>query len=150
MTNLDFRDLLFELNAAEVRYLVVGAYAVVFHTRPRYTKDLDLWIEATPDNAARAWRALAAFGAPMKGVTPADLCDPSVVFQVGVEPNRVDVLTSVTPLDFESAWSRRVRATYGDCVVHYLSRDDLAASKRAAGRPKDLEDLRWLETTPDP
>jgi hypothetical protein len=133
------------LSAAEVRYLIVGAYAVTFHARPRFTKDLDVWIEPEATNAERVWRALAAFGAPVKGLESAELMDPELVFQVGLPPNRIDILTSIEGLEFSGAWSRRVEAKYDDCAVWYLGKDDLILSKRAMGRPQDLEDVRALE-----
>jgi hypothetical protein len=143
--NPDFRDLFFELNAAEARYLVVGAYAVTFHSRPRFTKDLDVLVDPTPENAARVHAALRAFGAPLKDVTPKDLATPGIVFQIGVAPNRIDILTSIGAVEFGPAWKRRVDSTYGDCAIHVLSREDLIANKRAVGRPQDLVDLRELE-----
>src|ERR1700674_2798647 len=105
--NPDFRDLFSELSAAEARYLLVGAYAVMLYTAPRFTKDLDLWIEASPENARRIHAALSRFGAPMSDLSLDDLASPGTVFQIGVEPNRIDVLTSVEGLRFEDAWQRR-------------------------------------------
>lgn len=147
MTNRDFRDLFFALNAAEVRYLVIGAYAVTFHSKPRFTKDLDVWIDPAPANAKRAWQALADFGAPVKDLKPEELTDPDLVFQVGVPPNRIDILTSILGLNFADAWNGRARAKYADCAVSYLSKEDLIRNKRLTGRPQDLEDVRKLEGT---
>jgi hypothetical protein len=90
--NRDFRDLLQCLNEAGARYLIVGAYAVIYHSEPRYTKDLDIWTEPTPDNAGRVWNALVQFGAPLADLTIADLTNPDVVFQMGIEPNRIDII----------------------------------------------------------
>ena len=104
--NPDYADMFRHLNARGARYLVVGAYAVVFHTEPRYTKDIDIWILPTPENARRVFDALAAFGAPLEGVVPEDFADPDIVYQVGVEPNRIDLLTRVGNLDFEECWER--------------------------------------------
>lgn len=145
MTNRDFRDLFFALNAAEVRYLVVGAYAVTFHSRPRFTKDLDLWIDSDPVNAERAWKALAVFGAPVGDLEPSELTDPDLVFQFGVPPNRIDILTSLQGVEFPAAWSRRTRARYGDCDVSYRSKEDLIVNKKLVGRPQDLTDIDALE-----
>jgi hypothetical protein len=137
-------------NAHEVRCLVVGAYAVTFHSRPRFTKVLDVWVEPTPDNAARVVRALVQFGAPLAahGVSQADFQRPGVVYQMGLPPNRIDVLTAVGGLDFADCWPRRAVSTYGDAAVAYLSKADLIANKRAVGRPQDLEDVRALEREP--
>jgi len=145
VTNPDFRDLFSALNAAEVRYLIVGAYAVTFHASPRFTKDLDIWIDPDPANARRTWTALAAFGAPVKDLNPAELADPDVVYQIGVPPNRVDILTTLTGVGFAEAWARRVEARYGDCPVAYISKEDLVTNKRRVARPLDLEDVRRLE-----
>ena len=143
--NPDFVDLLRALSAAEVRFLVVGAYAVTFHARPRATGDLGLWLDPSPENARRAWGALRDFGAPMAGLTEQDLATPRLVFQLGVEPRRIDLLTSLTGLEFDSAWPRRVAGTFGDVPCHYLSREDLLVNKRALGRPRDLADVEMLE-----
>jgi hypothetical protein len=145
VVNRDFRDLFSALNAAEARYLVVGAYAVTFHARPRFTRDLDVWIDREPENAERAWRALAAFGAPLREVSPADLSKPGMVLQIGVAPNRIDVLTQIEGVDFAVAWRRRAAGTYGDCPIHVLSAEDLIANKRILGRPQDLLDVEELE-----
>ncbi len=144
--NFDFRDLLRDLSDARVRFLVVGAHALAYHTEPRYTKDLDLWVEPTEANAARVWSALNRFGAPVADVKPADFANPDLVYQIGVEPNRIDVLMGVQGVSFENAWRRRVRTTYGDVPVYLLSREDLIRTKRAAGRPQDLLDLDRLKT----
>lgn len=143
--NPDFRDLLSAFSDAEVRFLVVGAHAVSFYAVPRYTKDIDLWIDPTPENTSRTWEALARFGAPLDGVTAEDLAIPGTVLQVGVEPNRIDILTCVAGLEFSEAWSRRVTSSYGRVPVSFPCLDDLLASKRACGRPQDLVDAEWLE-----
>ena len=145
MTNRDFRDLFSALNGAEVRYLVVGAYAVTFHARPRFTKDLDLWIDPDPANAGRAWKALAAFGAPVGDLRPSELTDPGLVFQIGVPPVRVDILTSLDGLEFAEAWPERFKARMDGLSVPVLSRAHLIRNKRAAGRLQDLAYVEWLE-----
>ncbi len=144
MINPDFNDLLLAFNAAEVRYLVVGAYAVTFHAQPRFTKDLDLWVEASPENAAKVHSALTAFGAPLADVTPGELANEDMVYQIGVAPNRINNLMGVSGLGFSEAWPQRVESTYGECPIHVISRQDLIRNKRAAGRPQDLIDLRAL------
>ena len=144
-TNPDFRDLFFEFAACGVRYLVVGAYAVSHYTEPRFTKDLDVWIDPDPENALRAWRALAAYGAPLAEVTPEDLSKPGNVLQIGVTTTRIDVITGIEGLDFDACWPRRSPGKYADCDVSYLSRADLVRNKRAVGRPQDLLDVARLE-----
>lgn len=143
--NRDFRDLFSALGAAEARFLVVGAYAVIHHTEPRYTKDVDLWVEPTRGNAGRVLAALKAFGAPTAALTEDDLCDPEVVYQIGIEPNRVDLLTSLGDLAFDAAWDRSVETSYGEVPIRVLGLEDLIAVKRAAGRPQDLIDAERLE-----
>jgi hypothetical protein len=143
--NSDFRDLFSALSDAEARYLVVGAYAVVHHSEPRYTKDLDVWAEPTAQNAERVLRALASFGAPVAQLRAADLCDPETVYQIGIEPNRVDVLTALPALEFGSAWERSVITTYGGVEIRVLGLDDLILTKRTLGRPQDLLDVERLE-----
>jgi hypothetical protein len=143
--NPDFLDLLRSLCDAEARFLVVGAYAVSYHAEPRATGDLDLWVEANPDNARRVYRALAAFGAPLDQLTVADLADARTIFQMGVPPRRIDILTSLTAVTFDEAWRGRVEASYGGLRFPLLGRDALIKNKRAVGRPKDLLDLELLE-----
>ena len=142
--NSDFKDLLRSLNAGGVRYLVVGGYAVMVHTEPRYTKDLDIWISPDRENARVMLAALAAFGAPTAGVNADDFTQPEVFFQIGVDPVRVDILTSVTGLDFPSAWSRRIVVDFGGEPTPVLCRKDILAAKIAAGRIRDQKDVRHL------
>lgn len=143
--NLDFRDLLSELSDREALFLIVGAHAVIFHTTPRYTKDLDIWIEASRKNATRVYEALREFGAPLHDLTIEDLSVPGIIFQIGVEPNRIDILTEVKGLDFTRAWQRRVHSTYGGVPISLLGIDDLLLNKRAVGRPQDRLDVTALE-----
>ena len=150
MVNRDFRDLLAAFGAREVRFLVVGAYAVTFHSRPRFTKDLDVWVEPSETNAPRVVQALADFGAPLNthGVSVADFLKPGVVYQMGLPPNRIEILTAVDGLEFAACWPRRVTSSYGDVAVHYLAKSDLITNKRQVARPQDLEDVRALEREP--
>jgi hypothetical protein len=147
MTNRDFRDLLAALSAHDVRFLIVGGYAVTFHARPRFTKDLDVWIDPTAANGTKAVAALAAFGAPLQahGVTAQDFAAAGTIYQLGVPPNRIDLLTAVDGLQFAACWERRCKARFADVDVAYLAREDLITNKRTVGRPQDLEDARDLE-----
>ncbi|MGO9096215.1 MAG: nucleotidyltransferase [Bryobacteraceae bacterium] len=142
--NSDFKDLLRELNAAGVRYLIVGGYAVMVYTEPRYTKDLDIWIEPTESNARKLLAALDRFGVPIKGVGPGDFTEPEVFFQIGVEPVRVDIMTSVPGLEFNPAWDRGLAVDFGGETAPVLSRADLLASKKATGRVRDRRDVKRL------
>lgn len=146
--NRDFVEMLAALSAADAEYLLVGAHALAVHGRPRATGDLDIWVRPTPENARRVWAALARFGAPMGDLTVEDLHSPDIVFQMGVPPARIDILTDIDGVKFESAWPRRVTAKIGTQSVPVIGREDLLANKKAAGRPKDLADVAWLESEP--
>ncbi len=143
--NANFLDLLSALNVAEARFLIVGGYAVGVHGRPRATKDLDVWIEASADNARRVVQALRDFGAPLGDLTEADLEKAGTGFQMGQPPERVDILTQIEGIRFEDAWPRRLQTTFGAVSCGVIGRDDLIANKRAAGRPQDLADIIALE-----
>lgn len=145
MVNRDYRDLFAEFNARNVEFLIVGAFALAVHGHVRATKDLDVWVSPTPDNAARVLEAVGAFGGSIEGLFAADFTVLGTVVQLGVAPTRIDLLTRVAGLDFETAWERRIEASYGDQRVFVLSRADLIASKRAAARPQDLADISALE-----
>lgn len=142
--NPDFRDLLRAFSDAEARFLVVGAYAVSYHAEPRTTGDLDIWIDAAPGNAERVHRALAAFGAPLTELSVADLTRPDTVFQIGVVPRRIDILTSITGVTFAEAWPQRTDARYEGVPFPIIGLDALVKNKRALGRPRDLLDLELL------
>ena len=145
MLNEDFVDLLRALSAVDARFLIVGGYAVAVHGRPRATKDLDVWVESTLDNARRVFEALVEFGAPLHGLTVDDLTTPGVWFQMGLAPNRVDLITEVPGLVFGTAWDRRTELEVAGVRLPVLGLDDLITSKRAAGRPQDLADADALE-----
>jgi hypothetical protein len=143
--NPDFKDLLRLFNENNVDYLVVGGYAVIFYTEPRYTKDLDVWIWTTPENAKRVFRSLAQFGAPLAGLTSADFEEAGSVFQIGVAPVRIDVLMSVDGLTFDACWKNRVVVDFDGISVAIPTCADLIRNKRASGRPQDLIDATNLE-----
>jgi hypothetical protein len=142
--NEDFRDLLAALSEAGARFLIVGAYAVSFHAEPRATGDLDIWVEATPENAKRVLAALRAFGAPLHDLTEGDLASSDVVFQIGLPPRRIDILTSITGVTFDEAWPDRDEVTYGKVQSPVIGRQALIKNKTALGRPKDLIDVDLL------
>jgi hypothetical protein len=141
----DFEDLLSALSSARAEFLIVGAYAVMRYSEPRYTKDLDVWVGSSPENAKKVYRALGKFRAPLKNLTVADLATPGIIFQIGIEPVRIDIITEVDGLKFESAWKRRVVGKYGGAAVSFLSVPDLITNKRRVGRPQDLLDVAKLE-----
>ncbi len=142
--NSDVRDLLQSLNDEGVEYLVIGGYAVIRYTEPRYTKDLDILIGRTPDNAKRLMQALRNFGAPLASVTEEDFLEPGIFYQIGVAPNRVDIISSVGNLDFAAAYHRRDCAVVEGIDIPFISLDDLIETKLIAGRPQDLVDASAL------
>jgi hypothetical protein len=129
------------LFAEKVEFLLVGAYALAAHGFPRATGDLDIWSRRSSENAERVWRALERFRVPLGHLALADLKSPDIVFQIGVAPNRIDVLTSIDAVDFEEAWSRRTEIELGGRSVAVLGREDMIRNKKAVGRPKDLADV---------
>jgi hypothetical protein len=144
-TNSDFRDLFAALNGANADYLVVGALALAAHGHVRATKDLDVWVRPTAENAERVYQALAAFGAPLHDLTADDLTSASLVFQIGLAPVRVDIITSIDGVEFEEAWPERLRSAYADQTVYVLSRRHLIQNKKSSGRLQDLADVEALE-----
>lgn len=143
--NSDFSELLQALNGEGVDYLVIGGYAVGKHTEPRYTKDLDIWIRNSRENAERVFRALAEFGAPLSNVSIEDFTDPEMIYQIGIEPSRIDILAGIQGLSFTDCWERKVEAFLDDIDTHFISIDDLIANKRSVGRRQDLLDVDALE-----
>lgn len=132
------------LSAAGAEFLVVGAHALAAHGVPRATGDLDLWVRASTENAERVWEALEQFGAPLHDLTIDDLARPDVVFQIGVVPQRIDLLTSIAGVTFDDAWANRVLVDVEDLEVPVLGRSDLVRNKRAVGRTRDLADIEEL------
>jgi hypothetical protein len=148
MMNQDFRDLLAAFNARQVEYLVVGGHALAAHGLVRATKDLDVWVRPTPSNAPRVIAALAGFGAPLHDLSETDLVSAGTIFQIGVPPIRIDIITTIDGVTFDEAWPSRIEGSFGDQTVPVLSWADLIRNKRASARPQDLLDVRWLESHP--
>ena len=142
--NPDFRDLFAALNAAHAEFLIIGGYALAVHGTPRFTKDLDVWVKANPENANKVWTALDAFGAPFLDLTLEDLATPGIVFQMGLPPNRIDIITSIDGVEFQEAWEHRLPSAYGDQSVMVIGVDDLIRNKEATGRPQDRLDAETL------
>jgi len=130
--------------------LIVGGYAVMKYSEPRFTKDLDLWVNNSSSNSKRAFQALAAFGAPLKhdGITPETFTRENVVYQIGVAPVRIDILTSISGVSFGDAWTNRVPGAIFGVSVNFIALTDLMANKKAAGRSADLEHLAGLRKEP--
>ena len=145
--NPDFAEMLAALSEAGAEFMVVGAHAVSVYATPRATGDLDIWVRPTPENASRVWDALVAYGAPLHELTAEDLVSEDLVFQIGVAPNRIDILPGIAGVAFARAWPRRTIVELWGISVPVIGRDDLVSSKRAAGRPRDLADLADLESS---
>jgi hypothetical protein len=143
--NPDYRDILSIFNEERVEYLVIGAYALAAHGLPRATGDIDLWINRDERNAGRVWRSLAKFGAPLSDLKESDFSSPGMVYQIGVAPNRIDILTSIDGVEFNDAWRQRVEINIEDVLVFVISRAHLIANKKTVGRPQDLADVARLE-----
>jgi hypothetical protein len=143
MIDQDLKELLLALNAHAVEYLVVGGYAVGVHAEPRSTKDLDIFIRASHKNSVAVYQALAAFGAPLAGYTPDSFRnEPTSVFQIGVEPSRIDILQSIEAVTFDEAWDSRVEGLVdGEVPAHIISREHLMRNKLAIGRDQDIADV---------
>ncbi len=141
----DFVDLLRAFSENRVRFLIVGAYALAFHGRPRATGDLDVWVDPTPENAKRVMAALRDFGVPIVDVVEADFAKPGAVLQIGLPPCRVDVLTELSGIGFPEAWESRAEGSLGPCKVCYRGQKSFIENKRATGRTKDLADAELLE-----
>jgi glutathione S-transferase len=144
MLNQDFKDILSCLRNESVEFIVVGAFALAVHGHPRATGDIDIWVNSTAENSRRVLRALSAFGAPMSDLAADDFTIADVVFQIGVEPLRIDILTSIDGLDFAEAWKNKLSVVVDGIGIEVLSKGDLLRNKIAAGRDKDLGDVAWL------
>lgn len=140
----DFKELLESFNKHKVEYVVVDGYALAFHGAPRYTGDMDIFVNSDAINAARIMAALEDFGFGSVGLTATDFESPNQIIQLGVPPVRVDIVTSITGVSWEDAFSNRVQAKYGDIPVYFIAREQFLLNKRALGRKKDLADLEAL------
>jgi hypothetical protein len=144
--NDDFRDVVVALVDTGAEFVIVGAYALAVHGAPRASGDIDLFVRPSDDNAARVFAALVQFGAPIvsHGVGPTDFARPGTVYQIGLPPRRIDVLTEISGVTFDEAWASRISGEVDGRTVHIIGRDALLKNKMAAGRPKDLADVARL------
>ena len=142
--NRDFREFLRSFVQHDVRFLIIGGYALAAHGHPRYTKDLDVWVWPDPANADRILGALDEFGFGSLGLEASDFLEPGVIIQLGREPQRIDLLTFATGLEFRAAFENRVLVEIGGVEVPFLSVDDLRTNKAATGRLRDLADVEDL------
>lgn len=145
MLNPDYRDILSAFESVGADYLLVGAYALAAHGQPRATGDIDLWVCPTRENAERVMQALQAFGAPLSSISPEDFAKPEVVFQIGVSPRRIDILTSIDGVEFDPAWKDRMEVEMEGVVVPVISRAHLIRNKQVLGRAQDKADIERLE-----
>jgi hypothetical protein len=146
----DFRDLLVLFADAGVEFVIVGAYALALHGAPRASGDIDLFVRATQDNAERVFAALARFGAPLEaaGISAADFARPALVYQIGLPPRRIDVLTEISGVSFDEVWESRLTADVEGRPIGFIGRAALLKNKRAAGRPQDIVDAARLDRIP--
>jgi hypothetical protein len=133
------------LNESGAEYLIIGAHAVGHYATPRATGDFDIWVRPDRENAGRVWLALEKFNAPRRKLKLEDLHTPDNMYQIGVAPNRIDLLTSISGVEFDEAWPKRTQTQIDGINVYVIGRAELLKNKRAAGRPKDLADIAWLE-----
>ena len=145
MLSRDFKQFVELLNTNDVKYLVVGGYAVALHGHPRYTKDLDVWIELSPGNADRILSALDKFGLGSLNLKPDDFLEENQIIQLGYPPNRIDLLTTLKDLKFEDCYKTKVKVAIGDVEINFIDIENLKKNKRATGRPQDLADAENLE-----
>jgi Nucleotidyl transferase of unknown function (DUF2204) len=141
----NFKEFIALLNANGVKYLVVGGFAVAFHGYPRYTKDIDFWIWADPENADRMLKTLSDFGFGMIGVSKEDFLDTENIIQLGHEPNRIDLITQLEGMPFEACYAVRQEAAFEGVQINFIDIDNLIKSKQISGSQKDLLDASELE-----
>ena len=140
----DYKELLSVLNKHRVRYLIIGAYAVIYYTEPRYTKDLDIWVEPEVENAKRVYAALKEFGAPLKDLREKDFLKKTMVYQIGVAPVRVDILMGVSDIEFKQAWEQRSVAKFDGVKANIIGIEELFKAKQSARRKADISDIENL------
>jgi len=145
MLSKDFKEFIELLNAHNVRYLVVGGYAVAFHGYPRYTKDLDVWIELSAQNADNVMKALNEFGFGSLGLKSEDFLESDQIIQLGYPPNRIDIVTTLKEINFEDCYKARVEVDIQGLKINFIDLENLKHNKRATGRPQDLADAENLE-----
>jgi predicted nucleotidyltransferase len=145
MLNNDYKEMLSALCEEKVKFILVGAYALAIQGYPRATMDIDFWVATTKENAAAIMRALERFGAPLDNITITDFQAENIIFQVGVEPRRIDIITSIDGVNFEDAFEHSILVDIDGIQVHVISKEDIIINKRASGRTKDLADVEMLE-----
>jgi len=142
--SLDYKDLFRTLNRYKVRYLIVGSYALAFYKEPRFTNDLDIWIDANVENAEKLYKALNRFGAPLKDISIKYFTRKKNIYQIGIAPVRIDIMMGLPGLEFDAAWKNRKKSKYGGVFVNIIGIKELIYSKRKAKRPQDILDIKDL------
>ena len=143
-TEKDFKKFIKLLNKNEVRYLIIGSFAFSYYAEPRFTKDIDFFIEPTEENAERILKTLTEFGFDSLSLKSKDFQELDQIIQLGVAPVRIDLLTSISGIDFPSAWRNRIKGNYGSISANFISKADLIKNKKAVGRPQDIADVEKL------
>ena len=144
MLNQDFKEFIQLLNDNQVKYLIIGGYAVAIHGHPRYTKDIDIWIEMSPENSQKLMTALTQFGFGSLGLTPEDFQFPDQIIQLGYPPNRIDLITTPDGIDFETCYQAKIEVIINNIIVNFIDLENLRKNKKASGRLQDLADLENL------
>jgi len=145
MLSKDFKEFVALLNENDVKYLVVGGYAVALHGHPRYTNDLDVWIKMSPDNADKVLKVLEKFGLASLKLKPEDFLEKNQIIQLGYPPNRIDLLTALKDVEFDDCYEARVQVTIQNVKINFIDIENLKKNKRATGRLQDLADVEKLE-----
>ena len=149
MLNKDYKEMLQILLNNKVRFLVVGAYAMGVHGYPRATGDIDIWVEASSENSEKIYQSLSEFGAPLSEVTKTTFCEEGIVFQIGVAPRRIDIITKIDGVDFNKAYSDKQKIEIEGIKIPFLSKEDLIKNKESTGREKDQLDAKYLRENHD-
>ncbi len=143
--NQDYKDLFKILNEEKVEYLIVGAHAVIFYAEPRYTRDIDLWVNPTKENVDSLWNALVKFGAPLIDITKEEFENPNLIYQIGIEPNRIDIIMGMDKVSFAEAYNQKKGSFYDGIPIDIISISDLIKTKENTGRKKDELDIESLK-----
>ncbi|HLP45770.1 MAG TPA: nucleotidyl transferase AbiEii/AbiGii toxin family protein [Candidatus Kapabacteria bacterium] len=141
----DFKEFIELLNGNKVKYLVVGGFAIAYHATARFTKDIDIFVEASEENGKKIINTLKSFGFRDIGLTERDFQKADQIVQLGYPPLRIDIMTSISGVEFENAWENKVEGKYGTVPCFFISSDDLIKNKQASGRPQDIADIKILE-----
>ncbi len=149
MLNKDYKEMLQLLSDNKVKFLVVGAYAMGVYGYPRATGDFDIWVEASPENSEKIYRSLSEFGAPLLDITKSTFCEEGIIFQIGVAPRRIDIITKIDGVDFKKAYTDKKEVEIEDIQIPFLSKEDLIRNKESTGREKDKLDAKYLRGNND-